>query len=357
MGTLRLLLAVSVVAFHAGPIFGFRGMGAEAVPAFFVISGFYMALILETTYRGAVWTFYGNRLLRLFPLYWAVLLLIAVLAMVPSVGIEMIDNQTFSARMQFKAATETWMGAIPNLLIVGSDWLRQLTFDRVEGEVHWWLYGVPAGPGIVPLYQYLAVPQIWSVAVELTFYAAAPALILLRTQMLIALCAVAAIVGPMLTINLGYRHMLPTANFWYFMLGMIAWRALPRLDGAPRSLHLALVAVTFAVLIGWPLLSGPQVRDGLNVSILIVIFSVGLPSLFVLSKDWRTDRIIGDLSYPLFITHMLFQFATTGFGTYSGPLCLAVSLVVSVVLLLIVQEPIDRYRRVRAQHARPSFAG
>ncbi len=54
---------------------------------------------------------------------------------------------------------------------------------------------------------------------------------------------------------------------------------------------------------------------------------------------------------------MLFQFAATGFGAYSGPLCLAVSLVVSVVLLLIVQEPIDRYRRVRAQHARPSFAG
>ena len=353
MGMLRLLLAVSVVAFHAGPILGFRGMGAEAVPAFFVISGFYMALILGATYRGVPLTFYSNRLLRLFPLYWAVLILIIAFAMLPSSGITVIDNQLYSLRNQRDALFGEWAGVVPNIFIIGADWFRQLAFNPADGSVNWWLRKVEPGPQFVPFYTYLAVPQIWSVAVELTFYALAPTLVLLRTRALVALCAVSAIVGPWLTWHLAYRHMLPNANLWYFLLGIVAYRMLPRLVLATRTVHLLLAAVTFAVAIVWPhLVIDPNARDGANVSLLILIFSVGLPSLYLLSKDWSTDRWIGDLSYPLYITHLLFQFSTSHFGLYSGPLCLAISLLVSITLLLFVQVPIDRYRRSRVAEAR-----
>ena len=52
MGLLRLWLAFSVVLMHSHSFYGFTGIGGYAVPAFFVMSGFYMNLILTTKYRG-----------------------------------------------------------------------------------------------------------------------------------------------------------------------------------------------------------------------------------------------------------------------------------------------------------------
>ena len=78
MGSLRLLLAISVLIAHSGPISGFSLIGGiEAVEIFFIISGFYMALILNTKYVGvnSYYLFITNRFLRIFPTYWLVLLL------------------------------------------------------------------------------------------------------------------------------------------------------------------------------------------------------------------------------------------------------------------------------------------
>ncbi len=357
MGSLRLLLAVSVVAFHAGSIFGFRGMEAEAVPAFFVISGFYMALILDTTYRGAVRTFYENRLLRLFPLYWAVLALIVLLAALPDVGMTIVDNTLFSARMQLSRMSESWAAAVPNIFIAGSDWLRVLTVNPVDGTWGWWPRRVPEGPTLKGAYQYLGVPQIWSVAVELTFYAVAPALVRLRTRTLVVLCVVAAIVGPWLSWHLSFRHMLPSSNFWFFVLGIIEYRALLRMQTVPRAVHVMLACVPFVVAICWRWMPiNPLSRDAPEVGLMIVLFSIGLPSLYVLSMHWTVDRWVGELSYPLYITHLLFQFGTSHLGTYSGAMCLAVSLAMSALLLLLVQAPVERIRRARAKSRPPSSA-
>ncbi len=358
MGTLRFLLAACVVAFHAGPIFGLRGMGAEAVPAFFVLSGFYMSLILETKYRGAALTFYGNRILRLFPMYWAFLLLIAAFAMLPSMGVTAWDALGYTSRMQLTAGSQSWLAVVPNLLIVGSDWLRQVYVDPADGTLHWWLRTVPEGPRLHGLYNHLVIPQIWSVGVELTFYALAPALVLLRTRTLVIVCIAARVFGPMLTAHLAYEHMLPNVNFWYFLLGMIAYRTLPKVAAAPRYQQMLVAAIPFAVLVAWPLLvTDPNARVGLNLSILILIFALGIPSLFLLSQSndafEKVDRRIGDLSYPLYITHLLFAFPASGFGAYSGLVCLLLSMLVSTALLVVVQAPVDR---LRAQMARPTFA-
>jgi peptidoglycan/LPS O-acetylase OafA/YrhL len=81
MGLIRFLLAMAVVAAHSAPILGLTLVGGKiAVQSFFVISGFYISLILNEKYpagtRGTL-LFYGNRFLRIYPIYWAVLLLTA----------------------------------------------------------------------------------------------------------------------------------------------------------------------------------------------------------------------------------------------------------------------------------------
>ncbi len=54
MGWLRLLLATCVVAFHTGGLERpfFMLSGTHAVEAFFLISGYFMAAVLDTKYRG-----------------------------------------------------------------------------------------------------------------------------------------------------------------------------------------------------------------------------------------------------------------------------------------------------------------
>jgi len=85
VGIIRLLLAAAVVFGHSSPIFGQTlGGGVFAVDCFFVISGFYMAMVLQKRYLRLPtrqWrTFMGARLLRLMPVYLAVVL--ATLAVV-----------------------------------------------------------------------------------------------------------------------------------------------------------------------------------------------------------------------------------------------------------------------------------
>ena len=82
MGIFRLFLAIAVVLQHTKPIGGFQPLGAtEAVETFFMISGFYMAMILTEKYRGpgSYRLFLGNRSLRIYPAYWVVAALTVVL--------------------------------------------------------------------------------------------------------------------------------------------------------------------------------------------------------------------------------------------------------------------------------------
>src|SRR5689334_2191445 len=78
MGTLRLVLALMVACAHVVGLApnlpaGLGVHGEFAVRAFFIISGFFMAMIIHDRYasRRAA-DFYVSRLLKLLPLYWVV---------------------------------------------------------------------------------------------------------------------------------------------------------------------------------------------------------------------------------------------------------------------------------------------
>ena len=117
MGLLRVLLAVSVFMTHApqsGLTRGLRGFGgSNAVELFFLVSGFYIALILDKSYSTRM-GFYKNRVLRLFPIYY----IICGLVLIQAVLLPNLRESLFS----FPAKALTF-GAIANLTFFGSDWL------------------------------------------------------------------------------------------------------------------------------------------------------------------------------------------------------------------------------------------
>src|SRR5215469_18101729 len=77
MGVLRLLLAIAVVLAHIqGCRYAMTG-GVTSVQCFYIISGFFIAMILTEKYNRPedVSLFYSNRFLRIYPVYWAVFVL------------------------------------------------------------------------------------------------------------------------------------------------------------------------------------------------------------------------------------------------------------------------------------------
>ena len=89
MGLIRFLLAFAVLLGHS-PTATFKFIHAgTAVQAFFVVSGFYMALVLDGKYTDTK-LFYSNRLLRLAPAYFAMM----AIALVALVGFEVTATST-----------------------------------------------------------------------------------------------------------------------------------------------------------------------------------------------------------------------------------------------------------------------
>src|ERR1700761_979235 len=85
MGLIRFLLACGVVLCHTSAIMGYTPLsGALAVQCFFIISGFYMAMVLAEKYngKGSTYLFYTNRALKIYPIYWVCLILLIIWSLV-----------------------------------------------------------------------------------------------------------------------------------------------------------------------------------------------------------------------------------------------------------------------------------
>lgn len=220
MGWVRFLLAAAVVFHHSSVPWNLPIVdGHQAVRLFYIISGFYMAMILDRKYpatREGVWLFYGNRFLRIFPIYWLVL---------ATAGL-------------FYATAWAWLGRIPErfgwylplienghgtflaglgvsqLVLFGLDWFNLFDF---QGPTMGWSGAVPEGR---PAGFLCLVPQAWTLAVELSFYLFAPWIVRAKTGLLGLLCAAgfAIRIGlwvwrPLETGSLNYLVSAPTAFF------------------------------------------------------------------------------------------------------------------------------------------------
>ncbi len=136
VGTLRLILASAVLLVHAGSLFRFNITGGGQVPVelFYIISGFYMALVLNEKYTGpgSARAFYLNRLLRLLPAYWVM----AVLALAIYLTIYAVTGGGFFAWMaEPLSQAEPWRAA----------WFYCIEFHSGRDRLAWPL-AAGAGP-------------------------------------------------------------------------------------------------------------------------------------------------------------------------------------------------------------------
>jgi len=348
MGVLRIMLAFAVLLSHLPPASYKFISGGLAVQSFFIVSGFYMALVLGEKYRDTR-TFYSNRLLRLLPTY-AVAMALSAVALFGFGLTATFSRDGFIAAYRHPA-TAAFLG-LENLLLVGQDLLYWFKLEP-GGALAFDPSGAQPTETTVIAWQALLVPQSWSLSIELLFYAAAPSLARLRTTGLAGLAAASAALrfaGHLVPVDYGLwqGRLFPTSLF-LFLFGMLAHRALPRALRLPRALGWASAAALFALIATQPLLgiSGEPGRWLIYVSV-----TAAIPLVFSVFKDVRVDRWIGDLSYPIYLCHLLVVALVL---TYEPPFPVLSAfggvLALSVLLLLCVDRPVDRWRQARAARA------
>ena len=359
MGILRLLLALSVVIMHAVKDFPLPMVGGMvAVQTFYMISGFHMALILHEKYSGAnsYRIFITNRLLRLYPTYLVVLSLI-VLISVARFATAGSGGGPLSYYSEFRTQlglVSTLILVVTNLIIVGQD---VLMFFRVDTISHGLAFSgdfQAADTAGVSLHQFLFVPQAWTLGVELSFYVVAPFLVRRSLRFLVAVIAVSLGLR-CVTYGMGYNMDPWTYRFFpfelaFFLTGAVGYRVYVRLRQQAWSDLAGKVAWAVALIatVAFSLVPMPDIGKQWAYYALL---ACAIPLIFQFTKNSRVDRWIGELSYPVYICHMLILRVIGNYvpNHYLALAACAGSIMFSILLMKFVIEPIETIRRSRAE--------
>lgn len=306
MGLLRILLAICVLSGHSQrPLANLRWLDATlAVEIFFVISGFYMQLVLSTRYTkaklGKAWVsqFYKARYLRLLPTYLTWSLIVA------AAGLVLPTSTPYSIWRYVWALPHTAGNLLFKIFFCFTNatmFFQDVTmfFAVHNGQIHW---SSNFRNSDALLYRGLTVPPAWSLGIELSFYLIAPYLLRLRSRWLVmgSCLGLAAKVIAVKAMHLGdpWTYRFFPFELGYFLLGALAFRYRHSLDGILPQ-HIAKYCVYPFVIV----VAAVQAPIPLPTLVYPIALACILPLLFRTTSGLKTDRMIGELSYPFYIFH------------------------------------------------------
>jgi len=314
MGVLRFILAVTVVIAHSSSIFGFSFVGGKiAVQAFYIISGFYMTLILNEKYVGinnSYKLFISNRFLRLYPIYWIVLLLTILLSIAISIYSNGRNLEQFAIYAEYFDKMNFGSFAFlvfTNLFLFLQDIVMFLGLDPSTGNLFFTTNFRETTP---QLHQFLFVSQAWTIGVEISFYLIAPFIVRRKLTYIIPLIFLSLLLRFVLThYGLDYDpwsyRFFPT-ELAFFLLGIVSYQIYVKMRNLKikkaylNTIWLSIMAFTLF----YSFLPIPY-----KYSIYLFLFFICLPFIFILTKKWRFDTYIGELSYPIYISHIFVLFS------------------------------------------------
>lgn len=355
MGILRTILAIAVVVYHSYKIFGLRMCGGQvAVETFYMISGFYMALILNEKYigEGSYKKFISSRFFRIFPVYWLVLLVVFGL----SVALYFFNDQPlflgrYISNYNCLSASTIVFFVFENLFVIGQEAMYFLKLDELcqpELTYHAFSFNHTG-------YQYLLVPQAWSISLEFMFYLIAPFLVTRKIKWQI-LWVLAGISAKVFFANKYYLSFDPwTYRFFpfeiaFFIAGSIAYKAYKQLENKSISNHIGTILLVACLSILF-VFDEITLKDELKNSIFYIFCLASLPFIFKTFKNNSIDRYVGELSFSIYISHLVlvslfrgYFFSKPELIPYYGYTVLICSLILALILQHTFIKRIESYR-------------
>ncbi len=352
---MRLWLAIAVALEHSGRgILGQPLNGNVAVSAFYVISGFYIQLLISEKFAGQpnwIRNFYASRGLRIFPLYYVFLILSLPLALQPGSPIAKVVATGNIGSIFFVA--------FENLFIFGQDIGRFLTVNFPNGSFKAaFLPRVDAAAASsLPI-----LGQAWSLAIEFGFYLLAPFLLMRRTMVVVAITLASLAVRLLFSYSLGdgsyarwWNQFLPN-EIATFLLGALGYRFYKKQlsNSTPAGPALAFLAVIVVYSMAYRSLERYSEAGVYATFLFLTVMAV--PVIFAATRRNGFDRFVGELSYPVYLGHILFINYAFSLRMISpdwiGPAVLAGVILLSIPLVKFIEEPIARFRERRFVHSR-----
>lgn len=354
-GTLRFLFAIAVIVTHIG---GIEVVAGIAVWGFFMLSGFLMTAVLNKKYGfsnvGLV-RFFASRAIRLFPGFW----LVSLLSLIMVVAFrDYVDPRSISTALVVPTILRD---IVANITIVGH---TTFGLGRIEHAL---------------------IPSAWAIDVEIWMYFVsalflsknirrAKVIVLLLITFFPVFWYIAKHLIANGEVDLGGQliySFLPTALLPY-AIGVWIWFLRDSLIARLSQINrISLVIFSSAYLVFTSLV--------LSRYSVTAAYVLSLPALtlliLVLSASRRRglDDILGQLSYPMYLTHIpcayffvvmaqriqlrgvyyynladnYYHFTFSGFFGVA-----ALTLVISVIITFVVERPLERLR-----HALPARIG
>jgi peptidoglycan/LPS O-acetylase OafA/YrhL len=305
MGAIRLLLAYGVLLGHeceyavnfqitCAASWSLNVIGGRSVVFFYIVSGFLMSYVLDSKYprtKAGTFQFYKSRFLRIYPLWWAIVVFSTI---------------TVSTAWLHRSS----LGIFSAIFLFGSDWLVPFA-HFTDGDFSFFPTRTEIG---------------WTLGAEMTFYLLAPWLLRadrLALAALVGSMAVRAVVffvvgphAPTPNSYIVWSYFFLPSTFMFFMLGHLA-RRVPYIRTAGRwpAFAILIAAVWFISRNHWP-----PADDWfpINDYVAAVLFALALPGVFEATKNNRLSNWLGDLTYPLYLTHELTMSALFGLWGFVG---------------------------------------
>lgn len=345
MGLYRLLLALSVVIYHAFPLFGYTLLGgAIPVNVFFIISGFYMTLILSEKYvgkNGSYKLFITNRILRIYPLYWVILGLTIFFGYL---WFYTGGNSPFAFGPYFHHSPfifySNFQGMLQDItLLFRTDYLV-----------------------INPLkFNFMLIGQAWTLVVELLFYFLAPFLFK-RNWKILGLLILGSLLIRYLVLHWTslngvneQTHFFP-AKLFFFVFGIFSYRIYGYIKKrkVQKKILLGILLLLFLFTFAFPYLPSLQIRFfPVTEWMYYMVVISAVPAIFFLYRNISLDLWLGELSYPVYLSHMFFYMVLVNYtkvkqaSVLFTTLLILLTLVGSFLLILLVDKPIDKCRQKR----------
>ena len=355
MGWMRFFLAAAVV-FHHSTMPGNLPLvdGHQAVRLFYIISGFYMALILGKKYplnRHGLWIFYTNRAARIFPVYWIVLIGASAFYGAALVWTQRIPERFQWYSLLYQGEHSGFLAGLglSQLFLLGLDWFSLFDF---QGTMLGFGGTVTGGKTVGFL---CLVPQAWTLAVELMFYLVAPFLVQARTRWLIVISVSGILLRASLLIWKP-QESLSLNYFWFplqipfFLLGILSyrWMRISTDFWKKRWMRVGGGWTIFMIIMGYgwiPSGVGPILSCG--------AMGLLLPALFHI--EGKVGEFLGELSYPIYVVHILVKWIIlgvlgaqqTGEKLVGGSILLGASMIAAIGIDKLIGTRVEVWRAKR----------
>ncbi|RYX85618.1 acyltransferase [bacterium] len=357
MGFIRLYLALSVLAWHSKSLLPWKmHSGPEAVELFFSISGFYMAMVLSQGYSSTK-SFYLSRFLRIYFPYIIALLFVVVISFVSKfVFNDWLQLAPYTSHpLKNNSIFGFAFAALSNLTIFLQDIVVFASFAQTPTSVH--------GDGL--LSNYLLLPQCWSVSLELTFYLIAPYINRSKTAFLLFTLGM-SVVGRLAFYQItGFAQDPWNSRFFpfelaFFLAGMLGWRLYDkykistRLPSCQGMWSYILCCILMLGAFYLHLQVGTWLSDHLGAAFYVLYylsFAVAVACAFAVFRKNAIDRFIGELSFPIYLTHIIIiKLTTTVLQSYHlpesllGPIAGLATMVTSLAFFVFAIKPFEVWR-------------